>query len=98
MKVYINVVQPVISLGLALAVITLLLCLGGCATANSKPEVIQVPFTVPCRAPAVAEPQWATDALKLNDSIETKVRALLAERYQARGYIGQLRAAVGACQ
>ncbi|EPO7597078.1 hypothetical protein ACUHM5_006413, partial [Pseudomonas aeruginosa] len=41
---------------------------------------------------------WATAGLKRSDDLQTKVRALLAERRQRIGYEAQLLAANRACQ
>ncbi|WP_370601208.1 hypothetical protein [Pseudomonas nitroreducens] len=75
--------------------------LAGCA-GQVEPEPrtvrVEVPVAVPCRAPAVDIPTWATASLQKGDSLQTKVRALLAELEQRKGYEVQLRAAVGACQ
>ncbi|AGL85617.1 hypothetical protein PFLCHA0_c38510 [Pseudomonas protegens CHA0] len=46
----------------------------------------------------VPVPAWATGSLKKTDSLELKVRALLAERRQRVGYERVLVAAVEACQ
>lgn len=77
------------------------LLLAGCA-GKVEPEVrtvrIEVPVQVPCRAPEVAVPSWAVSGLKKGDSLEVKVRALLAERRQRLGYEKQLVAAVNACR
>lgn len=74
--------------------------MAGCAA--REPEVrtvrVEVPVQVPCRAPVVPVPTWATDSLKKTDSLELKVRALLAERRQRIGYERVLVAAVAACQ
>lgn len=59
---------------------------------------VEVPVQVPCRAPEVAVPSWAAAGLRKTDSLEVKVRALLAERRQRIGYEKQLAAAVGACR
>jgi hypothetical protein len=48
--------------------------------------------------PAVEVPAWATAGLRKGDDIQTKVRALLAERLQRIGYEAQLLAANRACQ
>lgn len=73
----------------------------GCAT-HVEPEVrtvrVEVPVQVPCRAPDVAMPPWAAAGLRKSDSLEVKVRALLAERRQRIGYEKQLEAALGACR
>ncbi|MFK3641270.1 hypothetical protein [Pseudomonas protegens] len=74
--------------------------MAGCAA--REPEVrtvrVEVPVQVPCRSPVVPVPTWATDSLKKTDSLEQKVRALLAERRQRIGYERVLVAAVAACQ
>lgn len=76
------------------------LVLAGCA-AHVKPELhtvrVEVPVQVPCRAPDVAVPPWAASSLRKTDSLEVKVRALLAERMQRIGYEKQLIAAASAC-
>ena len=53
---------------------------------------------VPCRVPAVEVPAWAAAGLRKGDDLQTKVRALLAERRQRIGYEAQLLAANRACQ
>ncbi|WP_275628834.1 hypothetical protein [Pseudomonas sp. 273] len=81
--------------------IAVLVALAGCA-GQVEPEPrtvrVEVPVAVPCRAPAVQEPTWATASLQKGDSLQTKVRALLADRQQHLGYEAQLRAAVDACR
>ncbi|WP_049870852.1 MULTISPECIES: hypothetical protein [Pseudomonas] len=59
---------------------------------------VEAPVQVPCRAPEVAVPPWAAAGLRKSDSLEVKVRALLAERRQRIGYEKQLEAAVRACR
>lgn len=75
--------------------------MAGCAT-HVEPEVrtvrVEVPVQVPCRAPDVAVPPWAAASLRRTDSLEVKVRALLAERRQRIGYEKELAAAAGACR
>ncbi|MBV5701750.1 hypothetical protein ACIUXA_08930 [Pseudomonas aeruginosa] len=77
-----------------------MVALAGCA-GRVEPEPrtvrVEVPVAVPCRVPAVEVPAWATAGLKKSDDIQTKVRALLAELQQRKGYEVQLRAAVQAC-
>lgn len=77
------------------------LLLAGCA-GKVEPEIrtvrVEVPVQVPCRAPVVAAPPWAAAGLQKGDSLEVKVRALLAERRQRIGYERLLVAAVNACQ
>ncbi|MBV4490944.1 hypothetical protein [Pseudomonas oryzicola] len=77
------------------------LALAGCG-GRVEPQVqyvrVEVPVQVPCRAPEVAVPPWASAGLRKADSLEVKVRALLAELRQRAGYEKQLQAAVAACQ
>ncbi|MFJ7811059.1 hypothetical protein ACIQYQ_09485 [Pseudomonas asiatica] len=79
----------------------LALALAGCG-GRVEPQVqyvrVEVPVQVPCRAPEVAVPSWASSGLRKTDSLEVKVRALLAELRQRAGYEKQLQAAVAACQ
>lgn len=78
-----------------------MVALAGCA-GQVEPEPrtvrVEVPVAVPCRAPAVEVPAWAAAGLKKSDDLQTKVRALLAERRQRIGYEAQLLAANRACQ
>ncbi|WP_425327691.1 hypothetical protein [Pseudomonas nitroreducens] len=78
----------------------LVVALAGCA-GQVQPEPrtvrVEVPVAVPCRAPAVEVPSWATASLQKGDSLQTKVRALLAELEQRKGYEAQMFAALQAC-
>jgi hypothetical protein len=80
--------------------IGLVAALAGCIT--REPEVrtlrVEVPVLVPCKTKEVAVPPWAAAGLKKADSLEVKVRALLAERRQRIGYEKELVAAIDACQ
>lgn len=90
----VQVVQVVQVLGLVFA-------LAGCAgrqEAEPRTVRVEVPVAVPCRVPAVEVPAWATTGLRKGDDLQTKVRALLAERLQRIGYEAQLLAANRACQ
>lgn len=84
-------------MGLLAGIALLVACAG-----KIDPQVqyvrVEVPVQVPCRAPEVSVPAWATDGLRKTDDLETKVRALLAERLQRIGYEGLLEAAVSACR
>ncbi|MDM9555973.1 hypothetical protein QU926_20370 [Pseudomonas asiatica] len=75
--------------------------LTGCSS-KVEPQVqyvrVEVPVQVPCRAPEVTVPPWAAAGLRKADSLEVKVRALLAERRQRIGYEQELAAGVGACR
>ncbi|EKQ6351928.1 hypothetical protein P6M03_006388 [Pseudomonas aeruginosa] len=79
----------------------MIVALVGCAgrqEAEPRTVRVEVPVAVPCRAPAVEVPAWAAAGLRKGDDIQTKVRALLAERLQRIGYEAQLLAANQACQ
>lgn len=77
----------------------LVVVLAGCV--HREPEVrtvrVDVPVLVPCKAQGVTVPAWAAIGLKKADSLEVKVRALLAERRQRIGYERALVAVVWAC-
>lgn len=81
--------------------LVLMVALAGCG-GQVEPEPrtvrVEVPVAVPCRSPAVEVPTWATASLQKGDSLQTKVRALLAELEQRKGYEVQLSAAVKVCQ
>lgn len=81
--------------------LVLVVALAGCV-GQVEPEPrtvrVEVPVAVPCRAPAVEVPTWATASLQKGDSLQTKVRALLAELEQRKGYEVQLLAALNACR
>lgn len=78
------------------------IALAGCAGQAEEPEPrivrVEVPIQVPCRTDPVAAPAWAVDGLRKSDSLEVKVRALLAERLQRKGYERELLAANEACR
>ncbi|ENY5377830.1 hypothetical protein ACEZP4_000702 [Pseudomonas aeruginosa] len=82
-------------------VLGLVFALAGCA-GQVEPEPrtvrVEVPVAVPCRVPAVEVPAWVAAGLRKGDDLQTKVRALLAERRQRIGYEAQLLAANKACQ
>ncbi|HBO7170018.1 TPA: hypothetical protein NIJ35_005780 [Pseudomonas aeruginosa] len=84
-----------------LMLVLVLVALAGCA-GQVEPEPrtvrVEVPVAVPCRAPAVEVPAWAAAGLWKGDDLQTKVRALLAERRQRIGYEAQLLAANQACK
>lgn len=79
--------------------VLLALVLTGCA--GREPEVrtvrVEVPVLVSCKTKEVAVPPWAAVGLKKTDSLEVKVRALLAERRQRVAYERILLSAVSAC-
>lgn len=81
--------------------VVVFMALSGCTT-KPAPQVqyvrAEVPVQVPCRAPEVAVPPWAAAGLLKTDSLEVKVRALLAERRQRIGYERLLEAAVKSCR
>lgn len=75
--------------------------LAACA-GKAEPQVqyvrVEVPVQVPCRTPEVTVPSWAGAGLRITDSLEVKVRALLAERRQRIGYERLMEAAVARCR
>lgn len=84
-----------------MALIVGALALAGCSGRVEPPVQyvrVDVPVQVPCRAPEIAVPALAAAGLRKADSLEVKVRALLAERRQRIGYEKQLEAALSACR
>lgn len=85
-----------------LLVLGMVFALAGCAGQVEEPEPrivrVEVPVAVPCRTDPVAVPAWVADGLRKSDSLEVKVRALLAERRQRKGYERELLAANEACR
>lgn len=86
-----------------LLLVCLAAALAGCAgqaAEQVEPRVVrvEVPVAVPCRTEPVAVPAWASAALRQSDSLEVKVRALLAERRQRIGYERELLAANEVCR
>lgn len=95
--------RPVVARVSTLLMVVVFLVLAGCGVqpvADPEPRVVrvEVPVQVPCRVKAPAVPAWAAKGLRREDSLEVKVRALLAERRQRIGYERELGAAVEACQ
>lgn len=74
--------------------------LTGCASRELDVRTVrvEVPVLVPCKTQGVAVPTWAAIGLKKADSLELKVRALLAERRQRIGFERELAAAIEACR
>lgn len=83
-------------------VLGLCVALAGCVgqpVVEPEPRIVRVEVAVPvpCKIDPVEAPPWAAAGLKTIDSLEVKVRALLAERRQRIGYERQLVAAQQAC-
>lgn len=101
MGIFWPALRAIRSLACGGGVVVTLLYLAGC-TMGAEPEIryvrVEVPVQVLCRAPAVAVPPWAAAGLRKSDSLEVKVRALLAERRQRIGYEKQLEMASSSCR
>ncbi|WIV25879.1 hypothetical protein QN085_09905 [Pseudomonas sp. M2(2023)] len=101
MGIFWSVRRVIRDLACGIGVVVTLLYLAGCAT-KAETEIryvrVEVPVPVPCRAPHVATPPWASAGLRKTDSLDLKVRALLAERRQRIGYEKLLSAALISCQ
>ncbi|WP_049696597.1 hypothetical protein [Pseudomonas fulva] len=93
-----NVADQFLRVVVLLASIALLAACAGKAAPEAQYVRIEVPVQVPCRAPEVAVPAWAATSLRKTDSLEVKVRALLAERRQRIGYEREIVAANAACR
>ena len=81
------------------AILILALALAGCApTPEIRTVTQQVLVPVPCDPQRPAKPTWAVDGLSLSARIDQQMRALRADRLRAKGYIGQLEAALDTCR
>jgi uncharacterized lipoprotein YajG len=74
------------------------LFLVGCTSTPPARVEVRIPVPVPCQAPTVETPRFATADLRPADDLQTKARALLAERQQHLAYETLLRAALDACR
>lgn len=81
-------------------VLALALMSTGCASIKSvlSPVEVKVPVSVPCRAPEIERPTFATESLTAESDIWDMMSALRAERHQRRAYEAQLEAAIKSCQ
>lgn len=78
----------------------LIMVLAGCTYREPEVRIVRVdiPVLTSCKTQEVTVPSWAAAGLKKFDTLEVKVRALLAERRQRVGYERELVAAIGACR
>ncbi|WEJ72844.1 hypothetical protein [Pseudomonas sp. PSE14] len=81
-----------------LPLLALLLSIAGCTSTVPQPVEVRVPVPVPCQTPSIELPRFVTADLRPADDLQTKVRALLAERQQHLAYETRLRAALDACR
>jgi type IV pilus biogenesis protein CpaD/CtpE len=69
--------------------------ISGCAI---PPQTVSVPVPVKCKEPMPDRPSLPTDNVPASASLDTKVRAALAEIELREGYEDRLRTALGACR
>lgn len=76
-----------------------LVFLSACSTnpSNTKPIEVLVPVQVPCKITPPNKPDFAVDNLGIGEDIFEKVKVLLAERQQRKGYELELEEAIKAC-
>lgn len=72
------------------------LLLTGCTPCESPREVL-APVVVPCAAPRPVAPQWQAETLPLVAARPQRLRALLADLAEARGYIAEMEALLREC-
>lgn len=75
----------------------------GCALLGEKPVEyipyeVKVPIAIPCAVDPGPEPDWATKGLRKADTLDDKVKSILAEREQHLGYEERLKAATDGCR
>lgn len=81
----------------------LVLLVAGCSSPPkpepiTRPVIVEVPVSIPCRVAIPPEPDYATGSLPLGSDIFEQVRALLIEREQRRGVQAEQKKALEACQ
>jgi hypothetical protein len=82
-----------------LLLLVLVAIVGLCAGCATRPQLVEirVPVPIECRVDKPARPAMPTDALQPSDSIDRKVKALLAENELREGYEILLVAALELC-
>jgi len=78
-----------------LALLLLAAC-GHDVALEAKP--VDVPVSVPCKAPIIARPIWATTTVNAQSTMFQQARALAATNEQRKAYETNLGAANQACQ
>ncbi len=74
------------------------LFLFGCETMPSKPTIVEVPVKDTCKITKPQKPDMPSDKLKKEDTLDDKVKAVLAEIERRKDYENQLETAIGECQ
>lgn len=82
---------------LLLVLVTAVVILSGCATLPAT-TTINVPIPVACTERTPEPPVLPIDGIQAADTLDTKVAAALATIERLRGYVGELVAALTACQ
>jgi hypothetical protein len=80
--------------------LTVLLLLTACGQAQqpvADPVIVNVPVAVPCGAEGIPDPEWNLARLAADAGPVEKLKAVLADLELSRGYIGELKAELGAC-
>lgn len=81
-----------------MVLLALVAALGGCAHTQTIPEEVKIPIYVPCKVETPALPDYTFHTLTPDDTIWSKVQALLSDRQLAIAYEAELRAALAACK
>lgn len=79
-----------------------LLTLVGCATTEPQIRIetkeVKVPVAIPCKTEDPVKPVVEFDKLRVEDNIEVKTKALLADRQRSIAYQKELEAALKSCK
>lgn len=83
-----------------LAAVVLAMALVGCASKPVRYETVEVkvPVRVPCDVESPAQPGWVAGLVPREADVYVQMRALLADRELAKGYMGELEVALAACK
>lgn len=77
----------------------LLIALDACAPDIVKEaQPVDIPVSVPCKAPIIPVPQWATNAITSKSTMFEQAKSLAAVNEQRKSYETSLVAANAACQ
>ncbi len=83
-------------------ILILLVLLSGCGTTTPaiqvKTQIVEVPVAVFCEITMPEVPKYNFDALKKEDSIHDKVKALLADKELRSAYEIKLAIALNSCR
>lgn len=84
----------------SIAAVVVAMALVGCASqpVRYEPVEVKVPMRVPCDVDTPVQPAWVVGLVPREADVYVQMRALLADRELAKGYMGELEVALAACK